>query len=134
MSDFEKLCKSLENKIKQSYEQGVTIEEAEKLASEFLYAQMAISNELKIVDLDSRMKKSGIKAVRAAIYLAEAIKNEKKPSDVMLQALVDKNELVISEQTNLDMAEVEKAELERYYNIFGNAHIHYRSVSRGKFE
>ncbi len=62
MSNFDKLCKSLESKIQQSYTDGVTLEDAEKLAGEFLGAMMAVSNELKSADLNARMRKVGEKA------------------------------------------------------------------------
>jgi hypothetical protein len=131
---FQELCNQLETKIQKSYEEGVTLEEAEKLAGEFLYAQMQVSTELKKCDLDSRMKKSGLKAVRAAIYMEAATKTDKKPSDVMLEAIVNQNELVTGEQTSFDEAEVNRDNLERYYNIFINAHIHFRGIAKGKFE
>lgn len=128
------LFKQLEAKIKESYETGVTLENAERLAAEFLYAQLQVSEALKSADLDSRMKKSGVKAIRAAIYLDAVQKADKKPSDVMLEQMINSNELVLGEQTSLDTAEVDKASLERYYDVFLNSHIFYRAVSKGRFE
>lgn len=130
---FKELCQQLENKIQQSYTEGVTLEVAEKLAAEFLHVQMIISTELKKADLDARMRKTGVKALRAAIYMEAATKDPKKPSDVLLQAMVDMNELVQKEQNEYDKAEVETADLERYYNIFQNAHIYYRGIAKGNF-
>jgi len=130
---MKKLLQDLEQKIVASYEEGVTAEVAEKLAGEFLYGQLKVSQALKDADLDSRMKKSGVKAVRSAIYLAEATKDAKKPSDVMLAALVDSNDLVLGEQKSLDEAEVNRDELERYYNIFIQAHVHFRTIAKGTF-
>lgn len=131
---FQELCKSLEAKIQQSYEQGVTLEEAEKLAGEFLYAQIQVSGELKKIDLDSRMRKSGVKAVRAAIYMEAATKDVKKPTEGQLDHTINLNDMVIGEQNGLDKAEVTRDELERYYNIFQNAHIHFRGISKGRFD
>lgn len=131
---FKQLCNDLEKQIQESYESGVTMDDAEKLAAKFLYAQLQVSAELKKADLDSRMRKSGLKAVRAAIYMEGATKDPKKPSDVMLGSMVDMNELVIGEQEGFDTAEVNRDELERYYNIFSNAHIYYRGIAKGKFE
>lgn len=125
--------KELEDIIKMSYENGVTLEEAEKLAARFLYEQMKVSDELKKLDLDARMRKSGVKAIRAAIYMEAATKDPKKPSDVMLEAIVNIHELVQGEQNELDKAEVERAALERYYDIFANAHIFFRTIARGNF-
>lgn len=119
--------------IQKSYESGITIEEAEKLAGKFLNAQIQVANELQKVDLDSRMKKSGVKAVKAAVYMEAAIKTDKKPSDVMLEQLINKNEIVASQQELLDIAEVEKDKLYNYLSIFREAHIHYRSIAKGSF-
>jgi hypothetical protein len=130
---FKELCKNLESKIKNSYEQGVTIPDAELLAAEFLAAQIKVSEELKVADLDARMRKSGVKAVRAAIYMEAATKDQKKPSDVLLAAMVDMNQVVQSEQDDLDKAEVERDDLERYYSIFQQAHIYFRGIAKGNF-
>lgn len=131
---FQTLYNELTDEIKKAYESNVTLEEAEKLASKFLYAQILISDEIRSVDLDCRMKKSGVKAVRAAVYLEEACKGDKKPSDVMLGALVDRNELVIGEQTSFDEAEVNKDALYNALSILKEAHVHFRQISKGRFE
>lgn len=127
------LIKRLETKIKDSYEQGVTADEAEKLASEFLHAQMMIAAELRNLDLDARMKKSGVKAIRAAIYLDICSKADKKPTESQIAALIDTDKVVGTEQQAFDQAEVDRNELERYYDIFGNGHIHFRTVAKGSF-
>jgi len=127
------LLKSLEDKIVASYEEGVTAEQAEKLAGEFLYGQLKVSQALKDADLDSRMKKSGLKAVKASAYMEAASKGDKKPTEAAIAAMVDTNKLVSDEQDRFDTAEVERDELERYYNIFINAHVHFRSIAKGSF-
>jgi len=132
--NFKDLCKQLESKIQASYEQGVTVDDAEKLAAEFLYAQLQVSGELKKSDLNSRMWKSGTKALKAAVYLDIVQKSEKRPTEAHMTAQIDSNELITKQQDGLDAAEVARDELERYYNIFLNAHIHYRGVSKGRFE
>jgi hypothetical protein len=131
---FLSLCEELKNDIKKSYEQGVGLDEAERLASKFLDAQMTIADHLRNTALDARMKKSGVKAVKAAVYMDAATKTEKKPSDAFLQALVDMNELVLGEQKSLDEAEIEVETLHNYFSIFKDAHIHFRSVAKGRFE
>jgi hypothetical protein len=131
---FEALCKSLEEKIQKSYEEGVTLEDAEKLAGEFLYAQIQVSSELKKSDLDSRMRKSGVKAIKAAIYSEACSKSDKKPTESALEHILNLNELVQGEQEALDNAEASRDELSRYYSIFQNAHIHFRGIAKGKFE
>lgn len=130
---FKELCDILEQKIKDSYEQGVTGTEAERLAGEFLFAQLKVSEELKTSDLNSRMRKSGLKAVRAAFYLDIVQKSEKRPTEAQTAAMVDVNPVVQEEQDSFDKAEVDRDSLERYYNIFAAAHIHFRTISKGTF-
>ena len=124
----------LQAKIQGAYEEGVTLDQAEKLAGEFLYAQLQVSSELKKADLDSRMRKTGVKAVRAAIYMDASTKSEKKPTEATLSALVDMHEVVQTEQEAFDKAEVEKDELIRLYNVFREAHVYFRGIAKGKFE
>jgi hypothetical protein len=130
---FIKLCEELTKEIKDSYEVGITIEGAERLAGKFLYAQLLVAEELRRVDLDARMKKSGLKAIKATVYLDHASKSEKKPSDVLLNAMVDTDEVVLSQQLVVDDAEVLKLSLDSYMSIFQNAHIHFRSIAKGAF-
>ncbi len=132
--ELQAFCEELEANIKATYESGTTLEEAERLAAKFLYAQIQVANELSVCDLDAKMKKNGVKAVRAAVYMQEATKDPKKPSDTLLLAVVDMNDLVLGEQTRYDEADSNRASLENYYNIFREAHIYYRNVSKGKFE
>lgn len=134
MSKFKELCDKLEAKIVNSYEQGVSLEDAERLAGEFLHGQLIVSNELKRADLDSRMRKSGVKAVKAALYLELCSKAEKKPTESALDHMLAVNEIVSREQDELDRAESERDDLERYYNVFREAHIFFRGVSRGRME
>lgn len=131
---FKEFIDKLSDKITSSYEDGVTLDEAEKLAGEFLDAQLQISTELKKSDLDSRMRKSGLKAVRAAIYTESSSKGDKRPTEAALAAMVDMNDLVQGEQNAFDNAEVERDELERLYNICINAHIYFRGIAKGRFE
>lgn len=130
---FKELCEKLEGKIQNAYEEGVTLETAERLASEFLYAQLLVSGELKKADLDSRMRKTGVKAIRASIYLEIIKAADKKPTEAQIAALIDTDNIVEGEQKAYDIAEVEHADLKRYYDIFTNAHIFFRGVSRGVF-
>lgn len=129
---FTKRCQALEAKIMDSYTQGITIDDAEKLAGEFLHAMMQVSDEIKTNDLDARMRKSGVKAVRAAVYTSLATGVDKKPTEGSLEHSINLNELVQGEQKALDEAEAERDNLERYYNIFMNAHLHFRSIAKGK--
>jgi hypothetical protein len=130
---MKKLLESLEQKIVTSYEQGVTVSDAEKLAGEFLVGQIRVSEALKNADLDARTRKSGLKAIRAALYLDTVQKTDKKPTEAQITAMLDSNELVVGEQSAFDTAEVDRNELERYYDIFANAHVHFRSIAKGTF-
>lgn len=135
MSDgFTELCEKLKSIIEATYNEGVTIPEAEKHAARFLAVQMELSERLASADLDARMKKAGNKAVRAAVYLEEATKGEKKPSDTFLEAIVSKSKIVNDAQNSLDEAEVTRDALQNYFNIFREAHIYYRGVAKGRFE
>lgn len=127
--------KDLEKEIQSIYESGITMSDAEALAAKFLHAQIQVSTELKEADLNSRMRKSGLKAIRAAIYLKACGNSDtgKKPTEAFLEAVISTDELVSSEQDAYDTSEVLKAELERYYDILGNGHIFARSVAKGSF-
>lgn len=120
-------------KIKSSYEQGITTIEAEKLAGEFLYAQIQVSTQLAKLDLDAKMRKSGVKAVRSAVRSEEVKRHEKKPTESALDDVVNLNEIVQAEQDKLDTAEVNRDKLERLYNIFRESHLHFRSIAKGSF-
>ena len=131
---FLEYCKELEEKVKNSYLEGITTEQAEHLAGEFLVAMMRITEEIKTVSLDARMRKSGTKALRAAAYLDIIQKADKKPTEAQIDATITSDRLVSQEQQSLDIAEVSLDQLERYYDIFNNAHVHYRTISKGRFE
>jgi hypothetical protein len=133
MGTFQELVNSLNKKIQESYEQGITLESAERLASEFLFALMQVSTELKKADLNARMRKAGVKAIRGAIYHDIVSKADKKPTEGAIEHQLNTDELVRGEQSQLDEAEVDKAELERHYEIFNNAHIHFRGIAKGSF-
>lgn len=131
---FKQLCAELEITIQEAYASGVSLDEAERLAAKFLHAQIMVSVELKNADLDARMRKAGTKGVKAAVYLGEVSKSDKKPTEAMLAALIDTNTDVMEEQQALDEAESLKADLERYYEIFREGHIYMRGISKGRFE
>lgn len=126
--------KQLENDIIKAYEEGVTLDEAERLAAKFLAAQLQVSELLKKADLDSRMRKSGVKSIRAAVYLSIVQNSEKKPTESHIEHSMNLDELVTKEQEAFDTAETQKAELERVFDIFSNAHIYFRGLAKGRFE
>lgn len=124
----------LEELIITSYESGVTLDEAEKLAARFLHAQMQVADSLREKDLDARMRKSGLKSIRSAVYGNIISAAEKKPTESALEHSLNNDTLVSNAQEELDKAEVSRDEMERYYSIFREAHIYYRGVSKGRFE
>lgn len=129
-SNLDQFLQNLQDKIKAAYESSITIPEAEKLAGEFLHAQFVISKELAIADLDARMRKQGVKAIKAALYMEGATKVDKKPSDVLLNAQVDMSELTQSEQTSYDEAEVYAESLKTHLRICSESHVYFRQLSR----
>lgn len=120
--------------IQSAYESSVTIQEAEKLAARFLHAQIEVSEQLRGADLDARMRKSGVKALKSAVRMEEVRKHEKKPTEGTLEDVVNTNEMVTQEQEALDKSEVDRDLLSNYLNIFKDAHIFFRGVSKGRFE
>ncbi len=131
---FADYAKELEKDIQNAYESSPTIEEAEKLAAKFLTAQIRTGQELAAVDLDARMRKTGLKAVKAAMYLETASKGDKKPSDVLIGAVVDSDKVVAETQDGFDRAEVLRNELENYLSVFNDSHIYFRALAKGRFE
>lgn len=124
----------LERDIKKAYETSVTIEEAERMAAKFLGAMFELGLGIRNSDLSARMRKAGVKAIRAAVYLDEAKKGDKKPTEATLTALVDSDKIVGDEQAAFDSAEVEKNLLQNYYDICREAHVYFRGVAKGRFE
>lgn len=129
-----KVLLELEAVLISSYQSGVTMAEAERLAGRFLHAQMLISSSLRDKDLDSRMRKAGVKAMRSGIYTEVCSKADKKPTEATIDALINTDDTVLSAQREFDTCEVERDELERYYNIFREAHVYFRGIAKGRFE
>lgn len=128
------MIEKLKEKIVKSYEEGVSLDEAERLASEFLAAQLSIADELKVLDLDARMRKSGLKTIKSAVRQEELKKYDKKPTEGHLDDIVNLNESVQSEQLELDSAEVKRDYLKSVLDIFREAHVHMRGISKGRYE
>lgn len=126
--------KSLEQKIIKAYTEGTNLVDAESLAAEFLEAQIKVSEELKEESIRHRMLKADLKERAASVLYAAATAGDKKPSDSILQALVDKDPGVKEAYQVHIVAEEHANELERLYNIFRESHVYFRGISRGKFE
>lgn len=134
MEKLQTYLNSLELEIQKAHEFSPTLDEAEKLAALFLGAQIKIGTELSGFDLDARMRKSGVKAIKAAVYLQEATRQEKKPTEAMLTALIDMDKTVAEAQDAFDTAEVFKNKLENWLSVCKDAHIFFRGLARGRFE
>ena len=131
--NFKEYCDNLEIKIQATYLGNLTMDQAEKLALEFLAAEMAIAKELTKADMSARMYKSALKATKAEFYLKEVKAVEKKPTEAMLAATIDSAEQIKELQAELDTAEVELAEMERIYDVAKNAQVTYRGIAKGSF-
>lgn len=127
-------CEALKRILDKAYQEPTLMGDAEMLAARFLSAQMLIADELRKVDLDSRMKKNGVKALKAATWYAAATADEKKPSDKLLDSVVDKDSLVQAEQDKYDRADAYRENLQTYLGIFKDAHIYFRGIAKGRYE
>lgn len=133
-NDLIAYCEELKNDIKKAYESSVSLDEAEKLAAKFLFAQLELASALQSADLDARMRKVGLKAIRSVVYIKEASSSEKKPTEAAIDAKINMNELVQGEQNAFDQAEVIRETLQNNFNVFKEAHVFFRGISRGRFE
>lgn len=133
MDEFKTTINSVKEQIEASYEKGMTVSEAEVFATKLLGYMMQLSEAIRSADLDCRMRRAGLKAIRAAMYLEFAAKGDKKPSDVMLDHMINSNPLVQGEQERFDNAEVNKEEIERNFKIFELAHQHFKKMGQGAF-
>lgn len=126
----------LEQDIRNAYEKATDEDEAKHLAAKFLLAQLDAGRELANLDLDARMKKTGLKACKGTAYLqfASVADGGKKPTEATLTSFIDTDKSVIAEQDRLDKAEVERNLVQNYLNVFSEAHIFFRKLSDKRFE
>jgi len=134
MKSLNTFCKELEADIIKAYEESPTLEESEKLAAKFLAAQMQLTDALRTADLDARMRKAGLKALKAGVYTEACTGVEKKPTENALAAIVDSSATVLAAQEGLDISEVDRDVLNNYFTIFREAHIYFRGISKGRFD
>lgn len=127
LSQFEEL----RTDVLRAYEQGVSMEEAERLAAKFLSAQMDVAEKIRTTDLDARMKKNGYKTLRAKVYIDTVQASDKKPTEASLDATIATDPDVAKAQDAYERADVDSETLQRYFDIFRDCHIFYRSVLKG---
>jgi hypothetical protein len=128
------VCSELKTIIENAYNEGVTVLEAEKLAAKTLVVRLELSQELKVVDLDSRMKKHGVKVTRADAYMSEIKKHDKKPVESYLEAVISTDGNVIEAEHDYAKADVHREMIENYLDIFKDAHIYFRGIAKGTYE
>jgi hypothetical protein len=119
--------------VKAAYESGTTMEEAERHAARFLEAQMNIAAELAKLDLDARMKKNGMKAAKAQVYIDLCAATEKKPSDIYLEQQVALSKIANTAVDLYEHADARRENLMLYLGIFKDAHIYFRGIAKGGF-
>lgn len=124
----------LKQKIINSYESGITMSEAEKLAGEFLAAQLDLAETLKIKDLDARLRKSGNKALKSAIRQEFVAKHDKKPTEGQIEDATNLDTTLRDEENSLHEMEVERDYIRNAFDIFKDAHIHFRGIAKGRYE
>lgn len=122
---------TLIEQIEKAYNEGVTQSEAERLAAGSLLVMNDLSCRLIVTESDRRMKKVGLKAIRAAVRLEAAKSGDKKPTESIIDAMVDTNELVSETESGYDAAEVASQAADRQYNIAKESHLYFRSVAKG---
>jgi hypothetical protein len=127
--EFEQLVKI----VRTAYESGTTMDEAERHAARFLEAQLNVAAELASLDLDARMKKNGMKAARAQIYLDLCAGSEKKPSDTFLEQQVTLDRTVNLAVDLYEKADARRENLTLYLGIFKDAHVYFRGIAKGAY-
>ncbi len=116
--------------IERAYSEGVSLEQAERLAAKVLLVQMEIANSLETIDLDARMKKSGLKAIQARCYARIISNADKKPTEKALEHGINADADVLAAQQALDEGAAKKESLSLYFGLFHEAHIYFRGISR----
>lgn len=115
-------------------DQGITLDHAERVAGLALSTMNQLSEQLLITERNRRMRKAGLKAIKAATRQEEIKKHDRKPTESQLDDVLALNALVQQEEDGFDDAEVETELLERQFGIAKECHLYFRSVSRGRFE
>jgi hypothetical protein len=106
---------------------SVSYTEAEKRAGEFLSAQATITNWRHMLSSE----KIKLTSVQTAIFSTLMAKGTAKTvTENKLMAEADPEYIKVREE--LESVENDLSYLKSYYDIFNNAHIFYRNLSRGE--
>jgi SHS2 domain-containing protein len=133
---FKGIYDELRAEIKRVSAEGVSIEDAERLAAKFLDALLELGGfdgRIRHADLDVRMKKNGYKTLRAKVYLQTVQGQEKKPTESAIEAAIATNTEVSKQQDLYEKAETDAEALHRIYDVFRDCHIYFRGVAKGNF-
>ncbi len=130
MTKYQQLIKEIES----VSDQGVTLDHAERVAGLALSTMNELSEQLAVTDKARRMRKAGLKAVRAITRQEEIRKHDKKPTESQLDDVLTLSAVVQKEEDGFDEAEVETEKLEREFSIAKESHLYFRSISKGRFE
>jgi hypothetical protein len=128
------ICEELKLAIENAYNEGISIPDAEKLAARTLTARLELSDEIKSAALDSKMRRNGVKVVRANAYMDEITKHDKKPAEAFLENAVNLSPEVNEEENSYAEAEAELSRLIAYLDVFKDAHLYFRTIMKGSFE
>lgn len=127
------LFEELKEHIYTAYKTETTVTEAESLAAKSLAASLELADTLSSVELDVRMRKSGLEGLRSAFYLAEVKKYDKKPTESFIEATINSTDEIVAAERALAKAEVECTRLRSYAGVFREAHQYFRSIMKAGF-
>lgn len=130
MMDYESLISDIQH----AAEEGVTMEEAEKIAAKALFVMNSLGEMRANSDRERRMRKKGLKAICSTVRLEEIQKHEKKPTEGALDDAVNLHKDAQHNQDLYDDSEVTLNEMDYKFDIAKEAHIYFRGVAKGRFE
>lgn len=120
----------LETKMRIFYDTDFSISECEKLSSLACVLMMEIASELKRLDLDSRNRKTLLKAQRGSEYIDLLKTQDKKPTEAYLEHSLNISKEIINQQNQIDDLESEKLYYERMISTCEHAHVFFRGVAK----
>ena len=130
LSEFDSL-------IENAYKAHVTLPEAERLASKFLYFMNIIANELKNVGLDAAMRKNGLDDIHNALRIDLRSKykgGNGGTSEPTIEAMIETDQTYRDHRTSLNITKNEKDFLESKFKTAETSHIFFRGIAKGKYD
>lgn len=117
-------------------DEGVSLEDAERLAAKFADALLELGGmdgHIQRAVLDAKLKKGSYKTFRAKVYLDTVNASEKKPTETMIESIILTNADVSKAEDAYHKAEEYAESLKRTYDVFRDVHIYFRGVAKGAF-